>query len=253
MRKAVAGGILALCLGIGLLGQGRGDTSAQGLVDLEHLVVLTEDWALHDIEGCDGLSIHNAATGEAYSRGKERTSPARIAVRRDLGLMVATASNGCANTNDGQPSIIGDCQPWLTVAAPRLPRGAMRSGVALGADFATMGGVTFDNEGRLIFASAKPKGGGPTAPNPGPPFHVARLLPPGSFRQRWVFPRPTDRWEVNGLPVEIFSRDDKGDIVAVTSNGFVEVIDAGTFSERHPPIPFASAVSARHVIWTLDK
>ena len=221
-------------------------SSSQEAIEIADLVALTDDWSLNDVDGCDAISLHDAETGESLSRGKEIASPGRVAARRDLSLMVASPSNLCAVTNDGQPPLNRDCRPWLYTAQPRLPRGAMRSGIALGDDFATMGGVAFDGEGRLLLALARQMSSAGTGKVAGAPFYAARIRPPSTFRERAIFPRAAERLEVPGLPVEFFSRDDEGDVVAVSASGHVIVIDNNTFTERHPPIPFPNAVSNRH-------
>jgi hypothetical protein len=121
--------ILCAVLGpIGRFNESYEDTIAQGGPQLSNLVFVTEDHARPNIDGCDAISVHDVESGLVLGRGEKRVSPGRIAVRRDLELSVATASNGCGNAHDGEPPLNGNCDPWLTSLLPNLRRGAIRSG-----------------------------------------------------------------------------------------------------------------------------
>ena len=130
--RAIA--VLAFSL-LGLL-MYQAQSSAQGVLDPDELVLVTEDLAIYT-DGCDAVSVFRSDSTEVVFRGETHISPGRLAATSDLNVALASPSNGgVIDFLDGSLSEI-----IYIAASTDSSLTKWTSGIVLGTDIATFGGI----------------------------------------------------------------------------------------------------------------
>lgn len=148
--RVVAAGIVAGALNLPV----RHTFSQTSEVRPQDLVFVTEDFALDDGGGCDGISVFDIKQQDPMHRGAWKPSPSRMSASLDLRNMLAVNSNNGINYEGfDQSSFLyklsreadGDYSNWSTE-------------LILGAGFLRVGGIAFtsDNDSFLIAVGSNP-------------------------------------------------------------------------------------------------
>src|SRR3990172_197439 len=240
--RAIA--VLAFSL-LGLL-MYQAQSSAQGVLDPDELVLVTEDLAIYT-DGCDAVSVFRSDSTEVVFRGETHISPGRLAATSDLNVALASPSNGAIEDVIG-----GSWNEFLYIAASTdSSLTKWTSGIVLGTDIATLGGIAVlpGDEEFLAATSAKTLSPTYVILKNKPPFFVKKYLVP-----RRVVPEQTIRpalgkVQVDAMVVAILVSPDGRHAYLLEENASVYTLDFHTMEIVGGPIRLPSFIAPPNVFF----
>lgn len=250
-NNAMSVAVFAQCLILAILAVLMPITQARDTPDVENgaeendvlsLVVVTEDNPQHGVNsGCDAISIHNYLSGSVVDRATKHVSPARVAATKDLGLIVAGHANGCGYTDVSSVpdrSINPNCDPWIALRqSVDLSTRRFRDGFYTGGRVANNGGLSFIDDGSLVFATSGGTHDG-TAIRPRPPYGVARAVFPDSVHANGRIQPSFGSFRTTGLIASIHQDYRLSVIHLVGIDGTIHTIDDRSMMETDPAFEY---------------